>query len=134
MGTQSFDLTGTWDGVFFYKDVEEAGPATPFFASIRETAGLFSGSVIEPHEVTKATITATIMGNRREHSVAFAKDYDDPDELYLETVQYSGVLSADGEIITGEWRIGHWAGRFEMTRSLSVMAEAEQEEVVQAEL
>lgn len=133
MNANSLDLTGTWDGIYFYKDMPEAGPDTPFFATIKETLGAFTGTVIEPHELSQVTITAAIMGHRSDLQVQFAKDYENPDEDYLATVQYSGTLSSDGELITGEWRIGHWSGLFEMTRTPSIAAEAEQEEAVSAE-
>lgn len=128
MNANSLDLTGTWDGVFFYKDMPEAGPTTPFFATIKETLGAITGTVIEPHEFTKAIIMATIIGHRSGHSVQFAKDYEDPDEDYRETVQYSGTLTNDGQVITGEWRIGIWSGAFEMTRTPGIAEEVAQDE------
>lgn len=134
MSARSNDLTGTWDGIYFYNDMPEAGPDTPFFATIKETTGAFTGTVIEPHEFTQATITAQIIGHRRGSHVQFAKDYDDPDENYVETVQYTGTLTSDGDMIEGEWRIGHWAGRFEMTRTPGLAEEVSQEVAAQVEI
>lgn len=128
MSTTNLDLNGTWDGIYFYNDLIEAGPDTPFIATIKETLGAFTGTVIEPHEFTKATLTATIIGHRSGLNVQFSKDYEDPDDDYLETVQYKGTLSSDCEMISDEWSIGHLAGHFEMTRTPSVAEEAEMKE------
>lgn len=130
MNASNLDLTGTWDGIFFYNDLPEAGPDTPFFATITETLGAFTGTIIEPHEFTKATITASIIGHRSGHNVQFSKDYENPDEDYLETVQYAGTLSSDGDLIAGKWSIGNWTGRFEMTRTPSVAEAVKLEESV----
>ena len=128
MSVQNLDLTGTWDGIYFYNDLPEAGPDTPFFATIKELNGSLTGTIIEPHEFTQATIMATILGRRSGQDVAFSKDYEDPDEDYLATVQYAGTLSSDGDVITGEWSIGHWKGWFEMTRTPSVAEKVSREE------
>ena len=128
------DLTGTWDGVYFYKDVPDAGPTTPFLAIIRETSGAFSGIVTEPHEFREGTISATIFGNRQDTLVQFAKDYDCHDEEYRETVQYRGELTADGQMVTGSWAIGHWSGRFEMTRAPGLAETAQRKQRVEIQL
>lgn len=130
MTKDSLDLTGTWDGVFFYQDVPDAGPTTPFLAIINETSGAFSGTVIEPHEFVEGTISATIHGHRQDRKVAFSKDYETEDEDYQATVQYAGTLSEDGDMISGEWSIDHWTGTFEMTRSLGAAEMAVKQESV----
>lgn len=117
MSQAGSNLTGAWDGIYFYKDFPEAGPDTPFLATIIETNGTLTGTVIEPHEFTQETIMATIIGHRSGALVTFAKDYEGDDEDYQETVQYRGTLSPDCEMIVGEWNIGHWSGPFEMTRA-----------------
>ncbi|WP_298335033.1 hypothetical protein [uncultured Erythrobacter sp.] len=119
MTDRSLDITGSWDGIYFYKDVPDAGPATPFLATINETNGAFTGTVIEPHELIERTVHATIHGHRQSCIVTFSKDYETVDEIYQETVQYRGTLSEDGEAIVGEWAIEHWKGRFEMNRAPS---------------
>jgi hypothetical protein len=134
MTKASLDLTGTWDGVYFYKDVPDAGPTTPFLAIIRETSGAFSGIVTEPHELREGTISATIFGNRQGTRVQFAKDYDCDDEEYQETVQYSGELSPDGQMVTGDWAIEHWSGSFEMTRAPGLAETVERKESAEIEL
>lgn len=125
MTARDLNLSGTWDGVFSYPDMPEAGPTTPFLADIRETNGAFTGTVIEPHELDRNTIRAIIHGQRTDHLVQFAKDYEEADEYYQATVQYSGSLSEDGNTITGEWSIDHWRGAFEMTRASGAQEEVQ---------
>ena len=132
MSRQNLDLTGTWDGEFEYPTVPEAGPKTPFLATLSERGGVLSGSIIEPHEVDGSTAHSTILGQRIGRNVHFAKDYSGAGRLYRETVFYDGVLSEDGETITGTWRIEHWRGPFSMTRSNAAGAKVATEETAEA--
>ncbi len=113
------DMTGQWDGTFSYPDVPEAGPITPFIATICDAGGILKGSVLEPHEFDSSTAHATVLGQRIGRSVHFTKTYHGAGELYAETVLYFGALSEDGEYVSGEWQIEHWRGPFEMTREMS---------------
>ncbi|MHA7819671.1 MAG: hypothetical protein ACX930_08515 [Erythrobacter sp.] len=110
------ELSGGWDGTFYYPDVPEAGPATPFLARITDRGGALTGTVIEPNEFREGTAHATLVGQRVGRSVHFAKDYHDAGWEYAETVLYNGTLNEDGDTITGEWSIDHWRGTFEMSR------------------
>jgi len=130
MGTDCNDLSGRWDGTFSYPDVPEAGPITPFLATIQDRGGVINGSVIEPHEWREGTAHSVIVGQCIGQSVHFAKDYHGAGEEYRETVLYFGTLSEDGDTITGEWQIGHWRGPFEMTRDAN--AEPVVEEALEA--
>lgn len=116
MGAGSHDLTGKWDGVFSYPNVPEAGPTTPFLATISDMGGVIKGEVIEPHETGGGTAHSTILGQRIGTSVHFSKNYHDAGWEYQATVEYFGTLSDDGDTIVGEWRIKHWRGPFEMVR------------------
>ena len=134
MNAGSLDLNGTWDGMYFYKDDPDAGPATPFVATIRETNGSFTGTVIEPHELIDRTMQATIHGHRQGRTVNFSKDYETVDVIYQATVLYQGTLCEDGQTIAGEWSIDHWKGSFEMTRALSAAAVAERRQSAELEI
>ena len=123
--SNGINLTGGWDGTFTYPDVPEAGPTTPFLATITDRGGVIEGTIIEPHEFESGTAHATLVGQRIGRSVHFAKDYHGAGWEYRETVLYYGTLSEDGDTITGEWQIEHWRGGFEMTRQSRVDAEAE---------
>ena len=127
MSAALLDLSGAWDGVFSYPDLPEAGPTTPFLATITDRGGVIEGRVIEPHEYVEGTAHARILGHRIGQQVHFAKDYRGAGWAYAETVHYWGTLSEDGTRITGEWQIEHWRGPFEMTRDLPPGCEAESE-------
>lgn len=116
MGNGGQNLTGKWDGVFSYPDVPEAGPTTPFLASLSDTGGVIKGEIIEPNEYHSGTAHSTVLGQRIGNSVHWAKTYHGGGEEYRETVLYFGSVSQDGDTITGEWSIDHWRGPFEMTR------------------
>lgn len=127
MSKGSSDMTGRWDGTFSYPDVPEAGPITPFIVTLRDCAGLLKGSAMEPNEYRAGTAHATLIGQRIGRSVHFAKTYHGAGDEYGETVLYYGALSDDGENVSGEWRIDHWRGPFEMTRELSVVTDVKAE-------
>ena len=128
MRTDSHDLTGAWDGVFSYSGITGDRDTTPFLANITDRSGVIEGSIIEPHHHRDVTMEAVIVGQRIGNTVHFSKDYNTTGDEYRNTVLYYGVLSADGDMITGEWRIGHWDGAFEMTRQASLGALVEENE------
>lgn len=131
MSENCSDMTGRWDGTFSYPDVPEAGPITPFVVTLRDCNGVLKGDVLEPHEFQSGTAHSTLIGQRVGRSAHFAKTYHGAGEEYRETVLYCGMLSADGETVSGEWRIDHWRGPFEMTRELSAEPCAEVEVAVE---
>lgn len=130
----SYDLSGSWDGTYFYPDVPEAGPVTPFLATVSDRGGALTGRIIEPHEFREGTVHSSLVGQRIGRSVHFEKSYHDAGWEYSQTVIYDGKLSEDGETITGEWRIDHWSGPFEMSRqsAADVGIEAEVEARIEA--
>lgn len=131
MSEAGSNLTGRWDGTYSYPDVPEAGPITPFLATLIDRGGGLTGTIIEAHEFVISTAHSTLIGQRIGRSVHFAKTYHDAGDDYRETVLYYGTLSGDGDVITGEWQIDHWRGPFEMTRELPAQAEAQAEEAAE---
>ena len=119
MNAAASDLSGRWDGTFSYPDVPEAGPVTPFLATITDTGGVIRGTVIEPHEFVSSTAHSSLLGQRIGRSVHFAKTYHAAGDDYRETVLYFGSVCDKGEVISGEWQIEHWRGPFEMVRELT---------------
>lgn len=115
------DLTGIWHGDFSYP--AHAGPTTPFVARLEDVAGRVSGTIIEPHLATGATIEAHISGLRRGASVDFTKSYARGDGDYDTPVDYVGQVSVDGDTVTGMWSLLHLDGRFEMHRERSIGVE-----------
>lgn len=118
------DLTGTWDGQFAYP--AGTGPVTPFLATITQSGGNFSGSIIEPDLYRpSATTEAVIAGVVAGAAVDFTKTYRKASMGYENPVDYVGQLSEDGNRIWGVWSLLEWNGTFEMTRSESVKVEEE---------
>jgi hypothetical protein len=124
------NLSGKWDGVYAYPPVRGAGPVTPFLAEIADMGGRICGTIIEPNEFRPETAHATLEGARSGNRVDFLKIYHGAGEEYDEPVAYSGSLSDDGNIITGQWILAEWSGPFEMVRQLEVTITAEVEATV----
>ena len=128
--TDNQNLTGTWDGVYSYPAVADAGPTTPFLADISDVGGQISGTIIEPHEFHGNTAHALIIGYRAGTVVDFSKTYHGAGAAYDEPVAYIGQLSDDGTLITGHWMLQEWSGQFEMVRQVRVETLVEARETV----
>lgn len=109
------DLSGRWTGVFNYPTEL---PATAFSAELRDDGGALSGSIEEPDlfHAGQPSIGALIEGRRDGAAVRFVKFYAASDTGY-DSVDYQGLVIADGDEITGRWDIpGAWSGTFLMVR------------------
>jgi hypothetical protein len=125
------DLSGTWRGIFNYP---EGDPPTGFVAVLRESGGMLTGEVEEPHidGPEGPPIGAVIEGRHEGAAVSFVKYYDAVDEDY-DTVSYLGSVSADGSEITGRWEVSDdWSGTFIMTRETGPDAAEEEKAEAQA--
>ena len=115
--TGSFDLTGSWSGVFSFPRLH---PPTPFTALLDETAGWLLGCTEEKAMVggpnAGRLLSATLQGRREGRAVTFLKTYDVSTARY-DTVSYSGELCADGSELAGQWTAGGWSGEFLMIRA-----------------
>lgn len=122
--SRSIDLTGHWEGLFSYPRLM---PPNGFEAELRETSGHIDGETTERSDWRRnrgSTVIALLSGHRDGHAVSFIKRYDDIQRV--EPVHYEGTLSADGDEITGTWRIsGQWSGSFIMVRRTRPGAVAE---------
>ncbi|WP_299193780.1 hypothetical protein [uncultured Erythrobacter sp.] len=134
MASGNPNMTGQWDGVYYYPDVPEAGPTTPFLATLTEDALVVKGEVIEPNEFHPGTARATVLGLRIGRSVHWEKTYHDAGEEYCATVLYFGTLSEDCDTVTGEWSIEHWGGPFEMVRASAAQEPASQSAEAELEI
>lgn len=108
------NLTGVWQGIYSYP----SGSSVHFVATLVDAGGSFGGTAHEqvPEHGT-ALIFSTLSGRRNGHSVAFRKDYASGSGPEYGTVDYRGMLNADGTEIEGDWTIRHaLSGRFLMTR------------------
>jgi hypothetical protein len=109
------DLSGVWIGIFNYP---EDLPATSYRATLTDSGGRLGGTIEEIDAVVMVgqRLTAAIDGTRTDRSVRFTKFYAAPDEVY-DIVEYQGTVNAEGDEITGHWRVGDaWSGSFIMTR------------------
>jgi hypothetical protein len=123
-----YDMSGLWEGAFAYPAYQ--GPTTPFVASIEETDGALTGTIMEPNTMgwSSEELEAVLNGARNGRSVDFTKAYDGSSDA-AHAVDYVGQLSDDGNLVTGVWSLAELDGTFEMRRSASLeeMLEAEEE-------
>ena len=119
MASDTLDLTGMWHGTYVYPQGIE--PATPFLATITESNGAFSGTIIEPDTFCDTgTIEAVLAGHRAGTSVDFTKRYVKAPNVYDNPVDYVGSISANGATISGVWSLLDLDGSFEMHRELAI--------------
>jgi len=111
------DLSGVWSGSFTYRMIYQE---TPFTARIDVREGVIGGTVSEvlqtEYGFTPDGVVASIAGTVEGDRVRFTKSYPPGIQLY-DMVDYEGVLSADGQSISGIWRTKLWSGAFTMRRS-----------------
>lgn len=74
-------------------------------------------------------ISARIVGHRDGRTVDFTKSYLNPAQGYENAVVYVGRISADGEVVTGQWNLLGMTGAFEMRREVAVATYEEAETV-----
>ncbi|APE26941.1 hypothetical protein [Aurantiacibacter gangjinensis] len=117
MSDQS-SIKGLWTGSFQYFSSPDAGDH-PFKAKIFERDGVLSGMVIEEHEMALQSVRAEIKGSREGRRITFTKTYLESSEIYKSAVEYAGEIAADGDTITGTWKLPHDGGPFTMTRDAS---------------
>ena len=104
------DLSGEWSGIYNYP---QAFPPVAFAASLAEQGGWLTGEI---SEVTfRGKRAASIQGRRAGLVVTWLKSYEHRDVSH--DIQYEGVVSADGQEISGRWTIfADWSGTFLMAR------------------
>lgn len=109
------DLSGRWTGIYSYPS---QFPPNTFEATIRDSAGLISGVIVQPPEFFEPAAGnqhAVIDGSKEGATIRFVKIYDD---LSRPTPHYEGVIQPGGDEIEGRWTIpGDWSGTFMMIRA-----------------
>jgi hypothetical protein len=115
-------LSGLWNGQFTFPRVYEP---EFFTATLLEMSDFLGGSIQEVARNGRSkgmTLYATVHGTRRGSIVTFRKTYESATRAH--SVNYEGLVNADGTEIEGTWRIpGNWSGRFLVLRD-SGLAEA----------
>ena len=124
--SDDLDLSGDWAGTYAYPF---AKPPSPFTAKLTERDGWLTGVIEETSVIgggPPRPRSASVEGRRVGSSVTWLKMYED--RTVNHDVDYKGVVSADGNEITGAWSIvGNWSGPFTMTRKArAAMAEERQ--------
>jgi hypothetical protein len=116
MNQNRSDLTAVWHGLYNYPQVLDP---VYFVATILSSGQGFSGTTHEAVEGRRGAplqLFANLDGVADGHSVSFTKVYDGTAN-WKHTVQYEGILSADGTEIEGTWSIQNtWSGTFIMIR------------------
>ena len=113
------DAGGAWKGYYYYND---GRIKVEFTLDLGMRDGRCVGRTSEPNTFGDRSATH-LYGNIACQSLnvgpggvfAFHKLYDGTGGV-SHGVDYSGVMSADGNTVTGQWRIGADTGQFSMTR------------------
>lgn len=119
-------LSGVWTGRFQREDADNDNAA--FSAWLKVANGRISGSTLEPNNLQCTEdneLEAQLRGHLDGSEVVFLKTYQGLD---LEPIYCEGVITEEGQKITGKWFYG-WpnelSGTFEMTRQ-AAKAKADQ--------
>jgi hypothetical protein len=125
-------LTGSWGGLFDYSGV--IAPVA-FRAQLHEAVESLAGLIEEVDDMQDGVgpilLTAVVEGERRGNHVAFRKTYDELEPAC--SVEYDGIVDADGTEISGEWvrledgLTGSFVMRREVGREEEVVRESEVE-------
>jgi hypothetical protein len=122
MDDRRYDLSGTWQGLYYYR---EAGEPVAFVAVVIDAGGSFGGTTHERCSAWEAPggyLYATLSGQHGGSSVTFMKTYDGTGG-WEHSVGYEGTINEDGTEITGQWQLhdegGVWTGPFLMMRANS---------------
>lgn len=125
-------LTGVWHGLYSYMAFKEP---VYFVATIIDSSGFISGSTHES-EVGETgaplALFASLEGQKAGDVVRFTKLYDGSGG-WEHGVDYSGLVSSDGDEIEGHWTIGSQAtGRFLMMRNRGVSEQVVRKQFIRA--
>jgi hypothetical protein len=121
---QPFSLKGTWNGRYQYSDNRNS---VDFTLELDAGDGRCLGRMKEPNTFSEksarflfANVSCLSTGVQPGREFRFHKQYDGTGGV-THAVEYSGIVSADGNTITGHWVIlssASWStGAFSMSRS-----------------
>jgi len=113
-------LDGIWNGIYTYPIYEEP---VPFSAWLQGAGPAISGSSLEPNTffpIQDETLEAYLKGGAVGPSILLEKTYASRYGIVQPKLFYDGILSADGQQITGSWYFSSredFTGVFEMERT-----------------
>ena len=112
--TSSLPLTGDWRGYDDY--LGGTGLTSSFTARIEDDGTHLSGEKIEPDSHgSSAPSRASIVGVRESTAVKFTA-FGIPHCVAINSVDYVGTISEDGNTISGMWAFQIFDGPFKMHR------------------
>ncbi len=110
-------IKGMWEGTYQYSSSSDVGEF-PFRLRLTENEGHVSGLAVE-EDINQGTgtIRAEIEGAIDGRAVRFTKRYVKAGDVYARPVEYEGQLNAEGDRISGVWRLPDDSGTFTMARA-----------------
>jgi hypothetical protein len=97
-------IAGGWLGTYVYKGLLQANPPVRFearFIMSGSGEGQFSGTILDDCNLGEATVDGVVSGR----SVKFTKTYATA-KARSGQIEYQGLLSDDGNQMTGTWHMG----------------------------
>jgi hypothetical protein len=122
-------IGGDWTGVYDYG--ANQGDPVPFTAMLFDIRGAVWGTITEPNTFVADAgdnLVSDVNGIRSGQEVRFTKTYQGRPSGGEYAIAYTGLVSAGGNRIEGEWRLatpfGSRNGPFVMNRAPGVQAKA----------
>ncbi|NYT39613.1 hypothetical protein HZY97_02500 [Sphingomonas sp. R-74633] len=114
------EMSGVWYGRY----VSNFGNQdNGFIAVLEEAGGVFSGSISEP-DGQGGVRRATVAGRRSGARIQFVKQYHG---RWNHAVFYEGSVDDQGTAVSGNWKLEHVVGGFDMQREKFSVEELEEE-------
>ncbi|MEO0816501.1 MAG: hypothetical protein AAFX86_04260 [Pseudomonadota bacterium] len=120
------DMNGLWSGWYTYSTLSEP---VPFTAWIDDSAGLLTGSILEPNTFSAMDIDdlqAELAGTRLEQQIHFSKTYAAGQGAHEKPIIYEGRADEDFITVRGQWSFANprdGKGPFELSRSSKSISE-----------
>jgi hypothetical protein len=87
------DLSGSWLGTYW-----QDGTPTRFELTLLQGGNTLSGNILDDNYLEEATLVGEVIGRR----ITFTKTYI---SAFRHRVDYTGVLSEEGDFMQGQWQI-----------------------------
>ncbi|MEL6753492.1 MAG: hypothetical protein AAFO57_05655 [Pseudomonadota bacterium] len=119
-------MNGLWSGWYTYSNL---GEPVPFTAWIDDSAGLLTGTILEPNTISNLDLDdlqAEIAGTRMGQDVFFSKTYGPDQGAHGLPIAYDGRVDEDFETVRGQWSFAdprNGKGPFELKRSSKSISE-----------